>query len=62
MSGTRPLDTVRLMLAVIGAVGQAERETMRERQREGIVKAQREGRYRGRVPNGSGDKLPRTPD
>jgi len=38
------------MLAVIGAVGQAERETMLERQREGIAKAQREGRYKGRVP------------
>jgi DNA invertase Pin-like site-specific DNA recombinase len=38
------------MLAVIGAVGQAEREAMLERQREGIRKAQREGRYKGRVP------------
>jgi DNA invertase Pin-like site-specific DNA recombinase len=54
MSGSQPLDTStatgRLMLAVIGAVGQAERETMLERQREGIAKAQREGRYKGRVP------------
>jgi DNA invertase Pin-like site-specific DNA recombinase len=54
MSGAQPLDTStatgRLMLAVIGAVGQAERETMLERQREGIAKAQREGRYKGRVP------------
>jgi DNA invertase Pin-like site-specific DNA recombinase len=54
MSGAEPLDTStamgRLMLAVIGAVGQAERETMLERQREGIAKAQREGRYKGRVP------------
>jgi DNA invertase Pin-like site-specific DNA recombinase len=54
MSGTQPLDTStatgRLMLAVIGAVGQAERETMLERQREGIAKAQREGKYKGRVP------------
>ena len=44
MSGTQPLDTGsatgRLMLAVIGAVGQAEREAMLERQREGIAKAQ----------------------
>ena len=38
------------MLAVIGAVGQAEREGMLERQREGIAKAKREGRYKGRVP------------
>ena len=54
MSGNQPLDTAtstgRLMLAVIGAVGQAEREAMLERQREGIVKAKREGRYKGRVP------------
>ena len=55
MSGAQPLDTGtamgRLMLAVIGAVGQAEREAMLERQREGIAKAKREGRYKGRVPN-----------
>ena len=42
--------TGRLMLAVIAAVGQAEREAMLERQREGIAKAKREGRYKGRVP------------
>jgi DNA invertase Pin-like site-specific DNA recombinase len=54
MSGSQPLDTGtatgRLMLAVIGAVGQAERESMLERQREGISKAQREGKYKGRTP------------
>jgi DNA invertase Pin-like site-specific DNA recombinase len=54
MSGTQSLDTAtstgRLMLSVIGAVGQAEREGMLERQREGIRKAQREHRYKGRVP------------
>jgi DNA invertase Pin-like site-specific DNA recombinase len=54
MSGSQPLDTGtatgRLMLAVIGAVGQAERESMLERQREGIAKAQREGKYKGRAP------------
>ena len=54
MSGTQSLDTStatgRLMLSVIGAVGQAEREAMPERQREGIAKAKREGRYKGRVP------------
>ena len=54
MSGTQPLDTStatgRLMLAVIGAVGQAEREAMLERQREGIAKAKAQGRYKGRVP------------
>ena len=54
MSGAQPLDTGtamgRLMLAVIGAVGQAEREAMLERQREGIAKAKSLGRYKGRVP------------
>jgi DNA invertase Pin-like site-specific DNA recombinase len=54
VSGNQPLDTAtstgRLMLAVIGAVGQAEREAMLERQREGIAKAKRDGRYKGRVP------------
>jgi DNA invertase Pin-like site-specific DNA recombinase len=54
MSGSQPLDTGtamgRLMLAVIGAVGQAERETMLERQREGIAKAKTQGRYKGRAP------------
>jgi DNA invertase Pin-like site-specific DNA recombinase len=38
------------VLAVIGAVGQAEREAMLERQREGIAKAKAQGRYKGRVP------------
>ena len=42
ISGNQSLDTSistgRLMLAVIGAVGQAEREAMLERQREGIAK------------------------
>jgi DNA invertase Pin-like site-specific DNA recombinase len=54
MSGAQPLDTStatgRLMLAVIGAVGQAEREAMLERQQEGITKAKAQGRYKGRVP------------
>jgi DNA invertase Pin-like site-specific DNA recombinase len=54
MSGNQALDTAtstgRLMLSVIAAVGQAERESMLERQREGIAKAKRDGRYKGRVP------------
>jgi DNA invertase Pin-like site-specific DNA recombinase len=54
ISGNQTLDTAtstgRLMLAVIGAVGQAEREAMLERQRDAIMKAQRDGRYKGRVP------------
>ena len=54
MNGNQPLDTGtaigQLMLAVIGAVGQFEREMMLERQKEGIAKAQKEGRYKGRAP------------
>ena len=54
MSGSQPLDTGtaigKLMLAVIGAVGQFERDMMLERQREGIAKAKRDGRYKGRAP------------
>src|SRR6476660_2785419 len=54
MSGNQALDTAtstgRLMLSVIAAVGQAEREAMLERQREGIAKAKREHRYKWRVP------------
>ncbi len=54
MSRSQPLDTAAstgsLMLSVIAAVGQAEREAMLERQREGIAKAKCEGRYKGRVP------------
>jgi DNA invertase Pin-like site-specific DNA recombinase len=38
------------MLSVIGAVGQAEREAMLERQREGIARAKAQNRYKGRVP------------
>lgn len=37
-----------LMLNLLGAVAQFEREIMLERQREGIDKAKREGRYTGR--------------
>jgi DNA invertase Pin-like site-specific DNA recombinase len=63
MSGSQPLDaataTGRLMLAVIVTVGQAERETMPERQREGIAKAQREGNT-GVVRQRLGDWLRRS--
>jgi DNA invertase Pin-like site-specific DNA recombinase len=54
ISGSQALDTStstgRLMLSVIGAVGQAEREAMLERQREGIARAKAQNRYKGRVP------------
>ncbi len=42
--------TGRLMLTVVAAMAQWEREIMLARQREGIAKAKAEGRYRGRAP------------
>jgi DNA invertase Pin-like site-specific DNA recombinase len=42
--------TGKLMLNVLGAVAQFEREIMLERQREGIAKAKADGRYKGRKP------------
>jgi len=42
--------TGKLMLNVLGAVAQFEREMMLERQREGIAKAKADGRYKGRKP------------
>jgi DNA invertase Pin-like site-specific DNA recombinase len=42
--------TGKLMLTVMGAIAQFEREMMLERQREGIAKAKAEGRYKGRKP------------
>jgi DNA invertase Pin-like site-specific DNA recombinase len=57
MSGSQALETAtstgRLMLSV-----QAEREAMLEKQRDGIAKAKREGRYKGRV-RPPGDSRPR---
>jgi DNA invertase Pin-like site-specific DNA recombinase len=42
--------TGKLMLNVLGAVAEFERDMMLERQREGIAKAKAEGRYKGRAP------------
>jgi len=42
--------TGKLILNVMGSVAQFEREMMLERQREGIAKARREGKYKGRQP------------
>lgn len=42
--------TGKLMLTMFGAFGQFEREMMLERQREGIAKAKRDGKYKGRAP------------
>jgi DNA invertase Pin-like site-specific DNA recombinase len=40
----------KLMLTVLAAVAEFERDIMLARQREGIAKAKKEGRYRGRAP------------
>ena len=42
--------TGELVLNLLGAVSQFERQIMLERQREGIAKAKREGKYKGRKP------------
>jgi hypothetical protein len=39
-----------LLLNVLGAIAQLERQMMLERQREGIAKAKSEGKYRDRAP------------
>lgn len=42
--------TGKLMLTVLGGIAAFERDLMLERQREGIVKAKAEGKYKGRAP------------
>jgi len=42
--------TGRLMLTMLGAIAQFEREIMLERQKEGIAKAKADGKYKGRKP------------
>lgn len=42
--------TGKLMLNLLGSIAAFERELMLERQKEGIAKAKREGKYTGRVP------------
>ena len=42
--------TGKLMLTMIGAIAEFERQNLLERQREGIEIAKREGRYKGRLP------------
>jgi DNA invertase Pin-like site-specific DNA recombinase len=46
-----------LMLSVLGAVAQFERDLIKERQREGIALAKQRGAYRGRKKALSGEKL-----
>jgi DNA invertase Pin-like site-specific DNA recombinase len=46
--------TGKLMLNMLGAIGQFEREIMLERHRVGIAKAKGEGKYKGRAPTARG--------
>ena len=45
-NGSNP--TAKLMLSVLAAIAQFERDLMLERQREGIARARAEGKYKGR--------------
>ena len=42
--------TGKLMITMLAAVAEFERNLMLERQREGIARAKADGRYKGRVP------------
>jgi DNA invertase Pin-like site-specific DNA recombinase len=42
--------TAKFMLTMLAAVAELERNLMLERQKEGIAKARREGKYKGRKP------------
>lgn len=42
--------TGKLMLTMLGAIATFEREMMLERQAEGIIRAKREGKFKGRKP------------
>jgi DNA invertase Pin-like site-specific DNA recombinase len=42
--------TGKLILTMLGGIAEFERSIMLERQREGIAKAKRDGKYKGRAP------------
>lgn len=46
--------TSKLMLTMLAAVAEFERDIMKERQAEGIAKAKAEGKYKGRKPTARG--------
>ncbi len=47
----------KLMLTMIGAIAEFERENLLERQREGIAIAKRQGKYKGRKPKAIDEAL-----
>jgi len=48
---------VKLLLSVMGAFGEFERALIRERQREGIAIARKNGKYKGRKPALTAEKI-----
>ena len=52
----RPNPAFKLITTVIGQIGEMERETMLERQKEGIAIAKAKGVYRGRLRGSKEDK------
>lgn len=48
-SGDNDNPMSKLMLSVMGAISEFERTLIRERQREGIAKAKKKGKYKGRA-------------
>jgi len=51
-SNGTPNQSTKLLLGILGSVAEAERETIRERQREGIAAAKLAGKYIGRPGHG----------
>jgi len=49
--------TGKMMLSILGSVAEFERSLMLERQREGIAKAKKLGRYKGRAPTARKQQL-----
>jgi len=49
--------TAKFMLTMLAAVAELERNLMLERQKEGVARARREGKYKGRKPSIDRDRL-----
>ena len=52
----KPNQTFNLIVSVMGSVAEMERETLLERQREGIAIAKEKGVYKGRIKGSTEDK------
>lgn len=49
-------DTGKFMLTILGAVAELERKILRERQKEGVLIAKKEGKFKGRQPKKLNEK------